>query len=390
MVKQRKGQNIKSTKNIGQSESTTSNDSLNNGSIQKSSNPYSVPGWSNLLDLFVYVFFMRLVPLKMENFGNLVNWVSSRNCIKLTLVTFIIIFRYCLAFFIPLITQKLSLQLLYLFLSHLIISYCIFTKIDPFLICLALYSIAFFSELKMFSLFVETLETRPFVEYFKFLLSPVLVFKEFGCLQRRRNKKKMILFALNTIMGSYVLCFLSNSVILPLLDKIVTDASILNKANDFIFCTLPTVTTFLIFFRTVFIYFFGLLKEVTLFSGDSYEDWWNSSSSAEFWKKWNLYTHMFIKRYIYKPLRIRNYSFFVSSSCSFIFSGIFHEYVLSMALKKFNGVFFIAMLFQVPLHYLTDYVQKKLPTYSNSLFWTIFSIFGQTAGLLLIYLRYIR
>jgi len=55
-----------------------------------------------------------------------------------------------------------------------------------------------------------------------------------------------------------------------------------------------------------------------------------STSPSDFWgRKWNLVVHGILKRGVYKPVRTRC-SRFVASVATFIASGLFHEWLLTL------------------------------------------------------------
>ncbi|KAL3810513.1 hypothetical protein ACHAXA_005655 [Cyclostephanos tholiformis] len=58
-----------------------------------------------------------------------------------------------------------------------------------------------------------------------------------------------------------------------------------------------------------------------------------SSSPSDFWgRRWNLVVHGILKRGVYKPIRSK-YSRLVASVATFIVSGLFHEWLLSVAFQ---------------------------------------------------------
>ena len=87
-----------------------------------------------------------------------------------------------------------------------------------------------------------------------------------------------------------------------------------------------------------------LWAEITGFADRRfYDDWWNSTSMDEYWRKWNLPVHQFLMRHIYWPIRRRKVGKVLSAWVVFLFSAFFHEYIWAGMIGKitmigFNGI----------------------------------------------------
>ncbi|CAF0736062.1 unnamed protein product [Adineta ricciae] len=87
-----------------------------------------------------------------------------------------------------------------------------------------------------------------------------------------------------------------------------------------------------------------------------YEDWWNFTSAATFWRSWNVIVHDWLYVYVYKDLTtIFSGSRNLSTACVVILSAIFHEYFmivslgfLSPILIAWFGLFGMAFRFAFP------------------------------------------
>ncbi|CAF1008389.1 unnamed protein product, partial [Didymodactylos carnosus] len=98
-------------------------------------------------------------------------------------------------------------------------------------------------------------------------------------------------------------------------------------------------------------------------------DWWNAEDIADFWKKWNIPVHTWCKRHIYKPLiKDCGVSKTKASFIVFLISAFFHEYLISVPLRMFRMWSFIAMLVQVPMTLLVQYMRYGT-RYGNIAMW---------------------
>ncbi|KAH0475287.1 MAG: uncharacterized protein KVP18_002409 [Porospora cf. gigantea A] len=107
-------------------------------------------------------------------------------------------------------------------------------------------------------------------------------------------------------------------------------------------------------FLAFFQYFMNFLADVTRF-GDRcfYLDWWNATSTGDFWRLWNIPIHNFAIRHVYKPMLRAGMPKMAACFAVFCISAAFHEYLaLHLGLTP-RGVVFIGMLMQIPLMYFT-------------------------------------
>jgi diacylglycerol O-acyltransferase 1 len=149
-----------------------------------------------------------------------------------------------------------------------------------------------------------------------------------------------------------------------------------------------SIILWLLGFFALFHCWLNILAELLNFSDRNfYQDWWNARSIEEYWRNWNLPVHNWLKRHIYKPLRIYRFSNTFSSAVVFLFSALAHEYIISIPLKVFHSWAFIAMVLQLPLAQISRAYMKKYPhsTFGNMLFWIVFCVVGQPVGILLYY-----
>ncbi|CAF4079419.1 unnamed protein product [Adineta steineri] len=88
-----------------------------------------------------------------------------------------------------------------------------------------------------------------------------------------------------------------------------------------------------------------------------YQDWWNSTTFANYYRTWNVVVHDWLHAYVYRELYVlmgkKNRA--IPSICVILLSAVFHEYVMYFALGFFYPVMFIlfgvvglAFLFLIP------------------------------------------
>lgn len=138
-----------------------------------------------------------------------------------------------------------------------------------------------------------------------------------------------------------------------------------------------TVNMWLVMFYAAFQSSLNLSAEVLRFADRRfYDDWWNCNSIGDFWRRWNVPVHTWCLRHIYKPLRFQGYSNFSATLVVFFVSGVFHEYIASVALGGLYVHFLAAMVSQA----LLDVAIGSLGLSENArniIFWLTI-LFGQS------------
>jgi len=148
--------------------------------------------------------------------------------------------------------------------------------------------------------------------------------------------------------------------------------------------SVPNHLMWLIFFYFFFHSFLNILGEILRFADrEFYRDWWNSESIEYFWKAWNIPVHKWCVRHLYKPLIERRFPKYIAQLTVFALSAFFHEYLVTVPLKRLRFWAFLGMLMQVPLSYATILVSKKFsPTWGNVMVW-LSLIIGQPTAIML-------
>ncbi|BBN18538.1 diacylglycerol O-acyltransferase 1 [Marchantia polymorpha subsp. ruderalis] len=152
--------------------------------------------------------------------------------------------------------------------------------------------------------------------------------------------------------------------------------------------SIPTLYVWLCLFYCFFHLWLNILAELTRFGDrEFYKDWWNAKTVEEYWRMWNMPVHKWMVRHIYFPcLRAglpKHCAFFLV----FALSGVFHEVCVGIPCHMVRCWAFLGIMFQVPLVFLTNYLQSRFKNLmvGNMVFWFFFCIVGQPMCVLLYY-----
>uniref|UniRef100_A0A7S2RHP6 Diacylglycerol O-acyltransferase n=1 Tax=Rhizochromulina marina TaxID=1034831 RepID=A0A7S2RHP6_9STRA len=87
----------------------------------------------------------------------------------------------------------------------------------------------------------------------------------------------------------------------------------------------------------------NLFAELTRFADRQfYEDWWNVTTWAAFYRKWNGLVHDFIHSYLYSDLvEFVGMSKSTAMMVSFVLSAVVHEYIVAASLGFFFPILFV-------------------------------------------------
>ncbi|XP_062229053.1 diacylglycerol O-acyltransferase 1-2-like [Phragmites australis] len=162
----------------------------------------------------------------------------------------------------------------------------------------------------------------------------------------------------------------------------------LNAIERVLKLSIPTLYVWLCMFYCFFHLWLNILAEVLCFGDrEFYKDWWNAKTVEEYWRMWNMPVHKWIIRHIYFPCIRRGLSKGVAILISFLLSAVFHEICIAVPCHIFKFWAFIGIMSQIPLVFLTRYLQDKFKNLmvGNMIFWFFFSILGQPMCVLLYY-----
>lgn len=161
--------------------------------------------------------------------------------------------------------------------------------------------------------------------------------------------------------------------------------------DDFIKLCAINITIWLLGFFVIFQSMLNLLAEITQFADrDFYQDWWNAGCLGTYWRDWNKPVANYLRRHIYSPLRKHGVNSTLAGLVVFFISAVFHEVMVGVATKNFNGVAFFSMISQVPLIRITAPLEKirgRGTTIGNCIFW-LSILLGQPTGVIIYYVSW--
>lgn len=344
-----------------------------------------VNGWNNLVILIAFMGVFRFILVNIIELGWLVKIPLSsytlKDCGKAGLVFGLNILRSVICFYM---SRFKFISVLYVLVTEAMLSFFIYTSIVNRNISGISYVVSIIFDMKLIS-FVENVTCRDIKKLCEFLVFPTLIYKDSYRRKGRTSFDALGRACAKLAVWSCLLCFFMDQHAVPAFYRLMMFDGLNNFLESFLNFSLASIILFNIFFKMAFDHGITIFSEITLFDEKVYGEWWNSRSSEEFWKNWNLPVHFFVKNHIYLPLVNAGLGKHASSLICFIFSGAVHEYVVSMSLKSFNGWFLMAMMAQIPLHFATSFVKRRFPSAANIFFWLSFCVVGQPMTILLIY-----
>ncbi|KAG2621861.1 hypothetical protein PVAP13_3NG308003 [Panicum virgatum] len=246
-----------------------------------------------------------------------------------------------------------------------------------------------------------------------FMLAPTLCYQptypRTTCIRKGwviRQLVKCLIFTglMGFIIEQYINPIVKNS-------KHPLKGNFLNAIERVLKLSVPTLYVWLCMFYCFFHLWLNILAELLRFGDrEFYKDWWNAKTVEEYWRMWNMPVHKWIIRHIYFPcirkgcpglarvLALNHHSsnednqtidntVGVAILISFLVSAVFHEICVAVPCHIFKFWAFFRIMFQIPLVFLTRYLQDKFQNImvGNMIFWFFFSIVGQPMCVLLYY-----
>lgn len=219
-----------------------------------------------------------------------------------------------------------------------------------------------------------------------FLVVPTLCFQLAFPMRVRRNPRRTFVRMLQLAASSLLFVFVMDQYAIPSIYRILGLSDAITVVENIINLSTSTVILFLIFFYSVFHCLLDIVADITLFyDSHFYHGWWNASSAKEFWALWNRPAYLWLRRHLYFPMIGSGVSKKKAALTVFAVSGLIHEYVISVSIKKLSGWFLISMLCQVPLIRVTEAFKHRFPKLGNFFFWATFCVIGQPSIILLYY-----
>lgn len=226
-----------------------------------------------------------------------------------------------------------------------------------------------------------------------FWFAPTLIYQP--VYPRTKKVRWQVVFSLlgETLVGLIFIWMLSLKLAAPILKDTMEhyQCGSIQLVDDFIKLCAVNITIWLLGFFVIFQSVLNLLAEVTQFADrDFYRDWWNAGCLGTYWRDWNKPISNYLRRHVYYPLRSRKVGSLAASIIVFFISAVFHELLVGVATKNFNGVAFFSMMGQVPLIKLTEPLEKirgRGTTIGNCIFW-LSILLGQPTGLIIYYVSW--
>jgi diacylglycerol O-acyltransferase-1 len=148
--------------------------------------------------------------------------------------------------------------------------------------------------------------------------------------------------------------------------------------------SVPSLAIWLSLFYAFFHLWLNIVAEILRFGDrEFYRDWWNATTMNYYWRTWNIPTHNWLVRHVYMPALRHGCSKSTAAALVFLFSAVFHELIISVALQTFKLYFFLGMVVQIPATVTGNFFKGTV--LGNIIFWLSFCFLGQPIGVLLYY-----
>lgn len=233
----------------------------------------------------------------------------------------------------------------------------------------------------------------------EFLFLPVLCFQFKFPRTNSIRKQELAIYGIKILFCLFFQYFIIVQWIVPVAKNAViayNNEDYLTYFEKLVKISIPNLYLWLIMFYSLFHCTLNFMGELTKF-GDRqfYKDWWNSSFIDEYWRNWNLPTHYWLMRHVYNPIRRKKINKFLCMALVFLFSALFHEYLISGALGKVHYSSFWAMFLNFPISLIQQTLKKfKLvredTVIHNIFFWISFCFLGQPLIILLYFQSYYK
>ncbi|KAF5277673.1 hypothetical protein FQA39_LY18442 [Lamprigera yunnana] len=226
-----------------------------------------------------------------------------------------------------------------------------------------------------------------------FMLAPTLCYELNFPKTSRIRKRFLVKRIIEVVIGIQLILAVMQQYMVPSIKNSLlpfSNMDIAKASERLLKLAIPNHLVWLCFFYIVFHSFMNLLGELLHFADRNfYCDWWNSNNIDTFWRTWNMPVHRWAVRHIYVPVVGMGYSRLTASVFVFFISAFFHEYMVSVPLKTFKIWAFMGMMGQIPLSYLSRYMEKNFgPRMGNVVVWASI-IMGQPLCIMMYYHDYV-
>ena len=188
--------------------------------------------------------------------------------------------------------------------------------------------------------------------------------------------------------------FMIAQIVLPILEEsdeiFLMESTIIDKALYIVRLAIPSTVSWILMFMAVFHGYCQAVAELFhLADRCFYLDWWNCRNLAEYWRTWNKPIHNFFVRHVAGPLKSYGLSRHVVNTIIFMISAVFHEYVISLAIKRLCIYTFFSFSLQYFYMIFELIILKKFKLEKSVLgnynFWFLFCFYGQPTLVLTYY-----
>lgn len=189
----------------------------------------------------------------------------------------------------------------------------------------------------------ENFKLAPFRHYLEFLFMPTLVFRDSYPRTKAINWTSVFVYFFEFCGCVFFICYLYNMYFAPDCNHFKVSSSF--QLKDFAWLifrnTVPSLGIMIIMFYLILHLIQNLFGELTRFADRQfYQDWWNSTSYDEYYRKWNVVVHDWLYNYVYKDVfeAFNLKSPLIPKLLVFLISAIVHEYILYYTMRMFYPV----------------------------------------------------
>ncbi|KAI4464454.1 sterol o-acyltransferase [Holotrichia oblita] len=230
-------------------------------------------------------------------------------------------------------------------------------------------------------------------DLFYFIAAPTLCYELNFPRTDRIRKRFLLKRSLEVVLGLQLAFALMQQYMIPSVRNSLVPFSNMDvtKATERLLkLAIPNHLVWLLMFYVMFHSFLNLMGEVMQFADRNfYCDWWNANNIDTFWRTWNMPVHRWAVRHLYIPLVGMRYSKLFASIAVFFVSAFFHEYLVSVPLKTFKVWAFMGMMGQIPLSFISRFMEVKVgPRWGNVVVWASL-IIGQPLCIMIYYHDYV-
>ncbi|XP_026468476.1 diacylglycerol O-acyltransferase 1 [Ctenocephalides felis] len=229
-------------------------------------------------------------------------------------------------------------------------------------------------------------------DLYYFLVAPTLCYELNFPRTSRIRKRFLLKRLLEVVVGIHVVMSLFQQWMIPSVKNSLTPFStmdITKITERLLKLAIPNHLMWLCFFYLTFHSFLNLIGELLHFADRNfYADWWNANNIDTFWRTWNMPVHKWCVRHLYIPIVEFGCGKFTAGIVVFLISALLHEYLVSVPLKTFQIWAFTGMMAQIPLSFISRFMEINVgPRWGNIVVWSSI-ILGQPLAIMMYYHDY--